>query len=604
DPLRAAGLTGPDEEDHPLYLYLKGAALRELGLYGAAAGILEKALRDETAGTPLWQKALVDYVSLLDFTEDRPEIHHTGIPDDLTGEASLALAAYRIRQGELSPALELLDGSLARDSTTRIQAAITAASLRAATGNWDSSLERLGSVTTGETSAMTDLLYLVRGYALLQSGQPGRARESFLTVPPSSPFAPEALFGHAWSLIRSGDLEGAVLRLEELSDTHRRSSVIWESTLDLALCYRELGLYDLAGQMLEQHLHRIREATAWFTALRETELGPGSNLVLLVEHLIRPPARLDLDGSGIPDLAWSRIGEFSTDPIVRHSTALLRGIELVLSSTSALSRRLEGDLSLVQEQIRLTDHEILLNRARMARMQDIRGRLVAIDDGMRRALQDSSLDRFGTQSSVATLSRIGRLKGRLDLIINSAGKADAFSELINSLEGSVTVTELEAQLNLVRKQAYLDLVSSRRTLKHIRSALTGLEGQLWLSLKGHAVRLEQLTSGRVASGNNLVDRVLAGCTQAESLLIRRRGDLDDLAGRITAALDRLDAPLKARLDTLADGVALVRSRRLMALSAASADELHEMEARTLYTAADIEISRMEDTVRVLREALQ
>ena len=87
----------------------------------------------------------------------------------------------------------------------------------------------------------------------------------------------------------------------------------------------------------------------------------------------------------------------------------------------------------------------------------------------------------------------------------------------------------------------------------------------------------------------LADRLRA-LEELQALLDRRMGDLE--------------AGLTIRLNTLGSKTETVRSSRVLQLAARSAARIRNLEARVLYTAADIEISRMNDTLGSLQEAVE
>ena len=193
---------------------------------------------------------------------------------------------------------------------------------------------------------------------------------------------------------------------------------------------------------------------------------------------------------------------------------------------------------------------------------------------------------------------------RLSVMENSVQKAEGFSSLVSNLSDAVTTSPEESQLNRVRQQAYEGLISSRTNLRGYRESLVSFQGQVWLALKKEALRLEKRTSLRTTSARTRAGQALAESTRARMLLDKRRASLEELSGFLEEGRSDLIGPSQEKTDRLADRIDSMRARRLLKLAAVMARELEETEARTLYTAADIEISRMENTVQALQEAVE
>lgn len=474
----------------------------------------------------------------------------------------------------------------------------------AAKDGWDASTRLIGRVKGNVNSTLVDLLYLTRGYHYLQGGQPGRARSSFLAISPSSPYSSEALLGKAWSLIRTDDLQGATIVLEELVDLHRYSRAAGDGVLDLALTYRELGLYDKAGTILDHHLRRLQEVKNWLLELRDKDLQTGRDIVVLLERTIDgsvPNRKLLLQ---TPFFVRQWVEDISVDPYLRHATALLRGIGLAEDKAARLGERFDRDGDLVRNEISWVKYDISRTRGTVARLEEIRNSLLSIKDDMGATLQSRSLARFASEKAMMLISRTGDLQERLSLMENSVSKAEGFKSLIGRLSESVTASRKENQLNEIRKQAYEGLISSRLTLRNLRNTLTAMEGQLWLEVKGGAIHLEKKTSLRVPSGRMRAGQALANTSKSIRILTSRQLALEELEHLLLKRRRDLDTTFPERLQILRERIDAMRSARLLTLAAHAAQEIREAEARALYTSADIEISRMESTVRSLQEAVQ
>jgi hypothetical protein len=521
----------------------------------------------------------------------------------LPAELALALSGYLADRNDQEGALAILEETTFRDPERKMISGILTASHLAAKDRWDDSTRLMGKIKANETSTLVDLLYLTRGYHYLQGGQPDRAKNSFLAISPSSPYSSEALLGKAWSYIRMDDLPGATIVLEELIDLHRYSRAAGEGVLDLALSYRELGLYDSADTVLGNHLKRLREVRNWLLGLRDKDLQTGRDIVVLLEEAI--------DGS-VPDrdlllkqpfFVRQWIMDTSLDPHVRHTTALLKGLALTGEKVAKLRKRLDRDGELARREIDWVKHDISRTRLTMGRLEEIRNRLESINKDMSSTLHTRSLEEFADEKAMMLILRTGKLKERLSYMENSVRKADGFTSLIGRLSESKADSREEDQLNLIRKQAYDGLISSRLTLRSLKNTLTALEGQLWLEVKGGAIQLEKKTSLRVTSGRTRAGQTLVDTSKTLRMLTSRQQALEELGRLLVERKSGLDIYFPEQLKSLREKIDAMRAARLLTLAVQAAGELREAEARTLYTSADIEISRMESTIRSLQEAL-
>ncbi len=390
------------------------------------------------------------------------------------------------------------------------------------------------------------------------------------------------------------------VKIDELFQPHGGAL---DGALDLALCYRELGLHDRAGALLDRQVKRLREVRNWLMSLREKDLLGDRGLILLLDQLI--------DGRQVePDLlsrtpAFARywLKEVSSDPYIIQTTALLGGAGIVAGKAGELEQRFQADSALVRKELDWTDDDLARNRTRTSRLEEIRSRLPALKKEMGRSLQSSSLSRFGSESSAILLTKIEALTERLSIMENSVKKAEGFSSLINNLSDAVTSSLEEGQLNRVRQQAYSSLIASRLNLRYYRESLVRSQGQIWLALKNGAVRLEKRTSLRTTSARTRAGQALAETTKTRRLLNERREKLEQLAAELEEGRNQLSGALPEKINRLSERIASMRAKRLLTLASAKAQELREAEALTLYTAADIEISRMKSTVQALQEAV-
>lgn len=592
---------GAAETDH----FNAGMALYMTGRFTLAAEAFERAVASSEPGSQVRSKAIEQLLRISEFIPDLglsqliDESEKVSEPD-----ISLYLSGYLAARGQSENALGILKGASIEDADRKVVTAILTASALAATEGWDASADHIGRVRVSETSPLVDLLYLMRGYHYLQSGQPERARSSFAAIFPSSPYAPEALLGKAWSLNQTGDLKGATIVLEELVERHPYSHAAGDGVLDLALSYRELGLYEKAGQVLDHHVRRLGEVRSWLLGLQREDLQTGGRPITLLKNA--------LDGSvtereallQTPYFVRQWVMDISTDPYVRRLTALLEGVDLTGEWANGLSRRLDRDRELIRREIKQTKEDISRARRTTARLGELRDNLRSVNGVMGTTLQSQSLGGFASQAVRRLLSRTAELKLRLSLMESSVSKAEGFTSLVSRLSESVTISEEENQLNQIRKHAYDGLITSRTTLRKLRNTLTALEGRLWLDVKSGAVELERKTSERVDAGRARALMTLDKTSRAVNILSSRLQALEEFEIMVTGRKRDLETTYSEKFGALRQRIEGMRAERLRHLASETTEKIREAEARALYTSADIEISRMEDTVRSLQEAVQ
>ena len=582
-----------------------GMALSLTGRYIKACAAFHRAISSSEPGSGTRLRALEQFLKISHYNPvlDLPALSDEEL-SNLPPELSLALSGYFADRGDREGALTILEGTVFKDTVKKAISGILTASHLAAMDRRDASARLIEGIKGNEPSALFDLLYLMRGYHYLQAGQSDRSRNAFLAITPSSPYFPEALLGKAWSLIRTGDLQGASIALEELVDRHRYSPAAGDGVLDLALTYRELGLYEKAGVFLSHHLERLREKRNWLLGLVEEDLGAGRDTIVLLEGVIDgkiPDRNLLLRA---PNFVRQWIMEISADPVVRHATALLDGAGFVEKKVSQLRERLDKDGDLARREIDWVRHDISRASTKAARLEEMRNRLGSIREELNTTLQNRPLDEFASEKAMTLISKTGELKERLSLLENSVERAESFRSPADRLFGTVTASSSENQLNQIREKAYEGLLSSRPILGSLKNSLTALEGHIWLDVKGQAVELGKKVSFRVTSGRTRAGQALADTSIALGILSERQKALEALARTLIKSEKDLDTVIPERLAILRDRIEGVRADRILVLASKAAEEVKEAEARTLYTSADIEISRMEGTLRSLQEIVQ
>ena len=363
-------------------------------------------------------------------------------------------------------------------------------------------------------------------------------------------------------------------------------------------------MYDKAGLVLDHHLQRLKEIRNWLLGLRDKDLQAGSDIIALLEQTIEGSVS-DRDLlRQTPFFIRQWIMNISVDPYVRQTTALLKGLGLAEERAANLRKRLDRDELLVRKEIDWVKYDLSRTRGTTARLEEIRNRLKSIKSDMGMTLQNLSLKGFASEKAILLISRTGELKARLSLMENSVNKAEGFTSLVGRLSESVAASREESQLNRTRKLAYDGLISSRLTLRSYKNALTSLEGQLWLEVKGGAIQLEKKTSLRVASGRTRAAKALAETSKTARMLTSRQQALEELGHLLGIRKKELETTFPEQLKILRVKTNEMRTARLLTLADQTSQEIREAEAKTLYTSADIEITRMESTVRSLQEAVQ
>ncbi len=604
-PLDVLAAIPPDRETGPGDHYYRGLALLDLGQYHQAALAFRKTLEQSQPGGLYQGKALEEFSRLSIYLPDLP-VPEGALPkgDDLPPVTALALSGYLADRGDRETALAILRKTSFRDPGEAETAGILTASLLAAAGQAEEALKIANGIESREASALSDLLTITRGYHYLRAGAHQRARDMFLVIPPDSPYAPEALLGHAWALIGMNDLQGAVIRLEELAGSHSFTEAGEKGINDLALAYRDLGLYERAGTVLDSHLRRLQEVENWLTTLGEKDLSPETDLLAIITAINNGGDPEPQALARTPPFARQWLMEVGSDPHVQRISILLSGLARVRDGADRIGDRLEKGEEMALREIRSTREEYTEARDAALRLQESRDRLGGLAREMEFSLQELGLNRFADPATEGLIKRIETLRARLLSMESSVKKAEGFSTLVGQLSQSITQSREEAQLNRIRKEAYEGLVSSRGTLREIRNTLSMLEGQTWLRVKDKAVELQTRTADRVTESQRQADRALAVVFRTQSLLEDRLRELDGLVGRIREGRQYLGTALPVDLRNLEQRLAKLRAERMITLAREKVERLREAQAKTLYTSADIEIARMNATVRSLQEAME
>ncbi len=604
DTLGVIRWTSEDEPTGPSSRYYLGETLSSLGLVSRAASAYMQALQ---GGTPLdswWSTALVRYIELLELSSVLPGLDISVDMDKrITGDAALYFGAYLHRAGETERALKLLKSNFI--GSTEISALSTAAvsQIQAASDKWDQSLVTLSSFRTSEISAVTDLVYLLRGYGYLEIDQPQKAREAFLTIPPSSPFSPEALFGQSWSLIKTGDLPKAVVRLQELVNQHPYTPAARKATIDLALCFRELGLYDNATEFLSSESDRLQEMSSWLNSLGHSDFRAGGDLLILIEGAVNNKHPDQTVVARTPEFIKQWIVIAAKDPRIRRTTALLNGVRNLERMLQELIARHLSAIEHIQREVSLADDSMTVIEDLNHTLLTASNRLPVFLDEIITSLEQGSLEDFAPESSISIIGRITSLQTRLRTMEASVEKIRGFTPVISTLKESSSITGEQEQLNRIRENAYKGLISSRNSLKDIRSDLKALEGRVWLHAKGEARRTEMEITDRVSAISARIARLKEKAEETQNILAVRLSLLIKSRDELSSQVDRLKTALSKNLSDLESALRNMQIKTLLQVADEVRAVLEEEEAKVVFSAADIEVMKIENNLRAMQEAI-
>jgi len=601
-PFDVLALTENIQDQTTRSLYTRGIVLSSMGLNSRAAVAYLDAMNTSVDPGPWWNLALTRYLELLPGLSVKTpppvlERHDT----ELTSESSLHMANYLYKTGRKERAYKILSQAAALYPEKRAIAYLSSARFKASEARWKESSSLLESIKPDANPFFSDVIYLQRGFNFMESGNYTKARKSFLSVPPGSPFAPEALHGHAWALIRLGDISGAIVRLEELTERHADSKPAMSGIIDLALCYRELELYEPASRLLQKQAVHLGEIGNWTASLTEEDFYTGKRLFVLLDAALNgTSADPEIVQSTGPFMKrWIRLA--AMDPYVQKSSSLLDGIKTVELKKRSLHEKMSAVLGHIDREIILTDKDLQDNFAWVARLKELTRRLPDLNKNFQKALDAQSLDVFSTERTLSLLSKLNESRARLQIMENTVEKAKNFSSLIENLSSSVSRTPKEDQLKRIREGAYEGLLNSRQSLSDYKSILKTLEGRIFLILKSQAVHLETKTTDRIEKSSTMVSDSLLNADMVRKLLTENRKHLVQFRSEVVSGLNDLDGNINEQLKALQEKIVLMRGARLTVIAGDTVSELKEIEARVLFTAADIEITRMENNLRAMQE---
>ena len=583
--------------------YYLAQTLVDSGFFSRSARILGNFLQKHAPEDPWWGESLIRYIALSRMLPDLRVPVPDGMARKIPDEPALHFAAYLLERGDIERSRNILAARREANPPPTSLSVLTEARLETLSNNLDESVKILRSFRSPETSAATDLVYLIKGYSYLESNEPRKARQAFLAIPPSSPFSPDALYGLAWSFIRTGDLTGAAVRFQELLNIFPFSSSSQQAALELAVTYRELGLYRNAAQVLDDEGRRLTEYSQWLRSLTERDLKSGGDLsILLTSAIIGDPPPEDIL-ERTPAFIRSWIIDAVSNRIISRSTWLLRGTDRMKEETARLARHHRDALDRFQWEIDWSTDESREMSSITNSLRSARRRLPSFREDLFAALEKTSLEDFAPERAIDMIGRVSALRRRLKTTQSDISRVREFSSVIEKIRGSSPATDKERQLNRIRESAYRGLIGTRERLTGIRSELRAFEGRIWLLVKGEAVRHETDAVERIANEGMNLQRLTDKTRKALEQLSLRGEKLSEAKDEAEKRMDHLETAINSRLDDISLRILSLRNRTALDLAGRKADELDDTRAFVIYTAADIEIQRMDEVLRAMQEAV-
>ncbi len=583
-------------------LFYRGVFLLDLGLLAPGREALQEAVSSLPAGDPAREMAIDRSlaVSRGDSTL-APILPAPG--ERLLGRTALDLAGYLLEQGDASGGIRALAGAENGDLSDDDRALTTAVTAQALAAGGDSAraLSLLDSYHAPHTSAASDLVYLLRGYHHLERKDPAAAREAFLSIPAGGLFAPEVGHGMAWVQILSGNIPAGVVRLEETISSFPGTPAARQAALDVALAYRELGMFDKAGELLTAEMKSLTAEHEWLESLEEKDLSPGRDLAALVDDA--------LSGKRSPTETWKRNPphhralalEAAGDPQLERLAGLQKGTRRLREASEGLRRSwADARARLAALRAHLAGLDGALDRWEEA-CRSRKARLPSLRADYLRALRENSLQDLASPDSLALRERVARDKERLLSLTTSQGKAQGFSAVIRELTGADLSLAEQKQLRKIRQEAYEGILVLADNVSSLEERLRSLEGRILLQIKMSVADREANNRARTEKGDALSASAIDAIERARLLARERAAATAALEADTGRQETALASSLSSRLQAFSSRLADARTARLLALARERARALRDQEARVLYTAADIEISKMEDRLRTLQQ---
>ena len=242
---------------------LLGGMFLSYGHHLKAAEIFERLLADNVAPevrdrtwfflAKIWYQR-----GYLDKSRDALGRISADVPEVIQREAQMLRAQILIDKGDYDAAIALLSNWKGRTEWSRYaQFNLGVALVRS--GQVDAGanvLNELGDLDpfNEELTSLRDKANLALGYALLQAGRPGAAKEPLQRVRLEGPFSNKALLGVGWADAEMGNFKRALVPWMELHNRDLLDPAVQESMLAIPYAMAKL---DSIGQAADHYLNAI-----------------------------------------------------------------------------------------------------------------------------------------------------------------------------------------------------------------------------------------------------------------------------------------------------------------------------------------------------------
>ncbi len=604
DPLSVISRTRGSAQMGAASYYLRGETLRSLGLAGRAAESFRMALLNEPGTGGWWNRSLAGYMELIQLIPDlpSPEIR----PDkerEISGEAALYFGTYLISKGNVDRGHRILPATHKAGTEEFALSVVTRARHEGSLGQWNRSIKTLESFKGSEPSGLTDLVYLQKGLSYLESGELNRARDSFITIPPKSPFAAEALHGLSWTMIRNGDLVGGAVRLSALMENHGDSPAARKAAIDLALCYRELGLYDRAGKVLSREVKYLKQVSKWTNSLKASDFRPGKDLNVIFAGALSQRTPNPEILSRNPGFVKQWISEIVHDRNLKRYTSLLEGVERLSDAGDKLVSKYNSVILLFEQELEYNRSEQAAAKKIAEDLNDILVRLPALQSNLLRTVNETPLARFADKNILRLANRVNRLDDRMRSVETSTNKAGAFAKVIEQIKNAKPGTEKERQLISIKESAYHKLIGLKPELRTMNDSIDSLEGKIWLSVKKEVADSYNKNRSFIEGKLDLTRASIGKYLKVQELLSRKENSIITSIEEAQKVVEVLESDISQDLASLRSRIITARTQMILNLAHKYAEDLRMGQTRALYTAADIETSHIESNIRAMQEAL-
>jgi tetratricopeptide (TPR) repeat protein len=384
-------------------------------------------------------------------------------------------------------------------------------------------LRRLGVTDPAEGPAVKPLSEksrLTLGYLLVELGRLQEARPVFSSIPATSPFYPDALFGEGWAAFDAGRYPEALPLFQKLNQSFPDHRYALEGLLTIGASYQKLGALAKADQSYGEALE--------IYGRKEKEIGA---LRSLVQDRDRLADWLNRSGNDPED----RAGRLLDDDRLRFRIGQYREISTL---RAYLDRKLD-DMAIFQIMV---DHRAEVFRGHLPTLgRFLNGNPVEALREKGRLLQSRIEEAVRTERVESLATR--REREELDPLTDARSRARALRNSIERVQNpSPDIIELKKQLDLAVRR--LDLFHGELVWKVITEA-PGRIDDLQRDYRNLSQELAALEAGRnrltasVPSLEDRIDRFRQRIQRAHQSLRQEREKAADLQGRLLPPLQAL-----------------------------------------------------------------